>query len=610
MKKRFLYVVLLLFLTAAVQAQAPQQQQMKPEEVQRALDLVQSPQPVPDKYKAGFEAITAKDMLAVLAYLSSDWMEGRETGTRGYAMAADYAVSLFKLWGIKPGGDQPRAAMGRFMRTAQTAPAAPPERSYLQEFSLKEITDVRSSLTVEVKKGETLGVKTFEAGVDFMNMGRSTMNLSGPVVFIGYGIKEPSIGWDEFKGLNVKGKVVLVLSEAPGKDDPKSPFQQKKELKDKYFPAGPAMPMPPAFVRQAGGGRFNKLAEIAKLGPSVILVVQNTGKDSDVYNALSMVRQPSDDRPIVNRPRRRLTIPGAGPSEFESAAPTINITREIANTILGTSGQTIDDLKKKIESTYKPASCDLAGVKVTVESTAKVALVRTMNVIGYIEGSDPKLKDEVFVVGGHFDHLGRWQDYIYNGSDDNGSGSVGVMFIARALAMNPVKPKRTVVFCLWTGEEEGLLGSRYYTQNPAFPIAKTVGYLNYDMISRAFDQQTISRYTRQLTVPGAEELTKKIRAPEFVTVNLTKGTGFYELQKEMNKYVGLDLFMREAEVGVGGGGSDHSSFASVKVPYVYYMTAMHPDYHQTSDSVEKASGDLLAKVTRLGFLTVFAYADK
>jgi len=309
-----------------------------------------------------------------------------------------------------------------------------------------------------------------------------------------------------------------------------------------------------------------------------------------------------------------MLIPGAGDLMAGmmggGRVPTITITREIANLILENTGKTIDELKKIIETTYKPASRDLPGARVTINSTAKVQLVRAKNIIGYIEGSDPKLKDEYFVVGAHFDHLGRWEDYIFNGSDDNGSGSVGVMAIARAIALNPVKPKRSIVFCLWTGEEKGLLGSRYYVQNPTFPLEKTVGYLNYDMISRPFDEQTIARYSKMLGVQGVEDLVKQIRPAYFVTVNATKDSGFYELQTEMNKYVGLDLFIREPELGEGSGGSDHSSFASVKKPYVYYMTAMHPDYHQTSDSPDKASGELLSRVIKLGYLTVFAYADK
>jgi Zn-dependent M28 family amino/carboxypeptidase len=325
-----------------------------------------------------------------------------------------------------------------------------------------------------------------------------------------------------------------------------------------------------------------------------------------------MVRRPSDDRPIVNQPRRRLSLAGVpgGMGGGRGGVSATTITREMADFLLEGTGQTIEGLKAKIGSTMKPASFDVAGAKMTIATTADVKLVRCKNVIGVIEGSDPKLKDEYFVVGGHYDHLGRWEDYIYNGADDNGSGSVGVLNIAKAIAASPVKPKRSVVFALWTGEEKGLLGSRYYAQNPVYPIAKTVGYLNYDMISRPYEAETLARTMRQYGVPGAEEIVKKVRAPWFVSVNLTEGTPFAEIAREMNRYVGLDLAFRFNAPGVGSGGSDHASFAAVKVPFIYYMAGMPPDYHQPSDSVEKVSGELIAKISQHGFLTVFAFADK
>ncbi|RPJ84786.1 MAG: M20/M25/M40 family metallo-hydrolase, partial [Acidobacteria bacterium] len=290
-------------------------------------------------------------------------------------------------------------------------------------------------------------------------------------------------------------------------------------------------------------------------------------------------------------------------------AATVTVTREIANAILEGTGQTVDDLKAAIEKNLKPVSKDIAGAKVTLTTTSKSSLVRCKNVLGMIEGSDPKLKDEYFVIGAHFDHNGRWEDYIWNGADDNGSGSIGVVAIAKAMASNPVKPKRTIIFALWTGEERGLLGSRYYVRNPTFPIERTVGYLNYDMISRAFDAATLERSIRQYNVPGTEAIAKKIRGNRYATVNLTAGTEFAALTREMNKYVGLDLALRENPLGVGSGGSDHASFASVKIPFVYYMAAMTGDYHQPSDSVEKVDADLFTKIVQMGYLTSFAYAD-
>jgi Zn-dependent M28 family amino/carboxypeptidase len=608
--KRHVWMIALLFfaLIFSLQAQAPQQQQMKLEDVQKALSLVDKAQPVPDKYKAGFEAITAKDSIAMLTFISSDLLEGRETGTRGYQLGAEYAASLMKMWGLKPAGEMPSFGGGRGMRGGG-APAAPAERTYFQEFGLRAVTDSQSTVTIDINKSGALKSRTFQSGTDFQaGFGGADGTISAPVVFVGYGISEPSIQWDELKGLNLKGKIVLMLSEAPGRDDPKSPFNLKKELKDKYFPAGGGNMM---MMPRGGQGRFNKATEIAKLGAAAVIQIQANGKDFDVFKALSAPRRINDAAPIIDKPRVRMSIPGdTQPAMGQGGAPTLNFTREMANFLLEATGKTIDELKNQIDSTYKPASMDIPGAKVTSVTTSKTALARGINVLGMIEGSDPSLKSEYFVVGGHYDHLGKWGDYVYNGADDNGSGSVGVLNIAKAIAANPVKPKRTIIFALWTGEEEGLLGSRYYTANPIWPMDKTVGYLNYDMISRPYDETTIARVKTRYGVPGAEDLVKQIRTPWFVTLNLTEGTDYADIAREMNKYVGLDFALQGNALGVGSGGSDHASFAGVKKPFVYYMAAMTADYHQTSDSVEKVSGELLAKISQHGYLTIFAIADK
>jgi hypothetical protein len=615
MKKNVWTVVLVFALIIGLRAQGPPaQQQMKLEDVQKALSLVDKPQPAPDKFKAGLEAITANDTLAMLTYIASDLLEGRETGTTGYALGAEYAASLFKMWGIKPAGDMPMMQMRFRMGGRGQAPEQPRERTYFQDFAMRETTDAQTDITIEVNKGGAVKSRTFQGGLDFGGgfggMGGGDQGtLTAPVVFAGYGISEPSVGFDELKGLNLKGKIVLVLTDAPGRDNPLAPLQKTKELKDKYFPARPQGDM--MMMMRGGPQRFNKLTEIAKLGPAAIIQVSSTGNDAAVFNALSLVRKPSDERPIINKPRRRLSLAGVAGGEMGGRGPSATtITQEMANLLLEGTGQTIDDLKKKIDSTNKPASMDIPGAKMTIATTAKVSLVRGTNVIGVIEGSDPKLKDEYFVVGAHYDHLGAWDGYVWNGADDNGSGSVGVLNIAKAMAASPVKPKRSIVFALWTGEEEGLLGSRYYAFNPEFPIEKTVGYLNYDMISRPYDDETLARTMRMYNVAGAEEIVKKVRAPWFVSVNLTEGTPFADIAREMNQYVGLDLAFRFNALGVGSGGSDQASFAAVKVPFIYYMAAMTSDYHQPSDSVEKVSGELIAKISQHGFLTVYAFADK
>ncbi len=613
--KRFVVPVLsLVFFVLALGAQVPYQrtqqpQPPKPEDVQKNLVLVEKPQTVPDTIKTGFETITAKDALAMLTYLSSDLMEGRETATRGYQLASEYAASLFALWKLKPAGDTPGMGgmfrMGVFGGGRRSQPQAAPEKGYLQEMALKEVTDSATDVSVEIKTGGLTRTRAFRSGVDYMGMYASADSLSAPVVFAGYGIVEKDIAWDDFKNLDVKGKIVMVLTDAPGKDNPNSPFNQKKELKDKYFPAGPAM-----FMRRMGG--FNKTQEIGKLGAVAILQVQSTLKDSDMFKNLAGPRRVDDEKPIINEPRRQMSLPGVSQRMPWEGSPVITITHEMADAILQGVGQKVEDLKLKIDTTLKPASLELPGTRLNIATTSKTALVRSANVVGYIEGSDPKLKDEVVVVGAHLDHLGKRGDYIYNGADDNGSGSVGVMTLARAFAENPAKPKRTVVFALWTGEEEGLLGSRYYVMNPPFPMDKTVAYLNMDMISRPYTEENLNMMARMMNIPTDGEAFKKVKVANFLPVSFSAGAGIAEVIRNADQYVGLDLYLRESGGGMdrGMGGSDHSSFASAKVPWVFVITSMHEDYHQTSDSVDKVNGDMMAKIARLIYLSAYAVADK
>lgn len=609
MSRKFkLFILAVCLLVFALNAQTPQPApSQKPEDVTKNLVLVEKTQPVPGKMKAGFESISARDSLIMLNYIASDLMEGRETTTRGYQLAAEYAASLFSLWKLKPGGDKPEMRAGAmFQRRPADTPPQPAERSYLQEFVMREVTDVNTSVTLEVRSGPQRKTKNFLSGVDFMSMFSGAESVEAPVVFAGYGIIEKKVNWDDFKNLDIKGKIVLILSEAPGKDNPESPFQKDKELKEKYFPAAPVLP----FARRGVG--FNKTREIAKLGAAAILQVQNTVSDSEMLKGMGSPRPVSDERPIINRPRRRLLLPGSQAQMPWESSPVITITREMADAILENSGQKIDDLKKKIDTTLKPASMELVGTKLTIATTSTSNLVRCRNVIAYVEGSDPALKDEVVVIGAHLDHLGKWGDYVFNGADDNGSGSVGVLSLARAFVLNPEKPKRTVVFCLWTGEESGLLGSRYYVKNPAFPLDKTVAYLNLDMISRPYDERGLPRMARMMNIPVEHEIFKKIRPANFLPVSFSAGAGLAEVLKSADQAIGLDLYLRESGETMerGMGGSDHASFASAKIPWVFCITNMHDDYHQTSDSAEKVSGEMIEKVSRLVYLTAYALADK
>src|SRR5512135_418120 len=183
MKKPALAVLLIAFLALSMGAQAPQQQpQPKPEDLAKNLILVEKAQSIPDSMKTGFDAITAKTSIAMLSYLASDLLEGRETGTRGYQLAADYAASLFALWKVKPAGDLPPRSFGRRMMAAAAQPAAPPEKTYLHDFALQETVESSSQMAYEVRKGESVKTHPFLPGADYSSMFSTGESLKAPVV--------------------------------------------------------------------------------------------------------------------------------------------------------------------------------------------------------------------------------------------------------------------------------------------------------------------------------------------------------------------------------------------------------------------------------------------
>jgi Zn-dependent M28 family amino/carboxypeptidase len=338
-------------------------------------------------------------------------------------------------------------------------------------------------------------------------------------------------------------------------------------------------------------------------------MVENSPKKAlDIPKRTLNSRKVNDERPVIPGERRRMSL-------FQSSIklpwvnlPTVRVTGDMADVILGFADQRVEDLKAKIEKNYQPNSFSLPGVFFKVESTVEEKLVRSRNVLGYIEGSDPELKDEVVVIGAHLDHLGKRGDYIFNGADDNGSGSAGVMEIAQAFALNPVKPKRSVLFALWTGEEKGLLGSRYYVVSPFFPIEKTVAYINLDMISREWKKDRLKMMARRFGVAFDEKMLKAVDTSKFMSLSMSMSDDIFKTLKENNKYAGMHLHLRKSKSGMGG--SDHAPFAFKKVPWLFFMAAMTEDYHQPSDSIEKVSPGLMEKCSRLCWLTAFSLANK
>ncbi len=604
MKKIALSALILVFLSLglSVSAQAPAPA-AKPDNRAKNLDLVEKTAPVPETFKTGFDTISAKDSLTMLTFIASDLLEGRETGTRGFQTAAEYAASVFGLAKLKPIGDMPMRSfsMAQMLSGSQT-PQKPLENTYFQEFPLVETTETSTALSLEIRLGGSVRTHTFRPVVDYQGLAALGDTLSGPVVFVGYGIGEKGAGFDEFKGIDVKGKVVMLIAGVPD--------FLSKDVKAKY----PMPGMSPTAQAESGPAvkPVDRIEDLHRRGAAAVLVIRGGGRDVDRWRSLMPPKSVNDESPIIRKPYHRVSLPGEIEDTPWSRAAVVGIAPGTADRILEPAGMKLDDMKKKIEASKKPASIDVPGAFVTLTSTLKTTTIRGINVVGVLEGSDPTLRGEAVVIGAHLDHTGKWEDYIFNGADDNGSGSVGVLNLARAFAANPQKPKRTLVFCLWCGEEEGLLGSKYFVTNPPSLLkAKMVAYLNFDMMSRPYDEKSIAFAGRMMNFPYSPDFIKRIKVANFVPVSFPDGAAFGETIRAANQYVGLDVYVRETKrTDVGFGDSDHTSFHQGKIPWVWPFTAVTENLHQPSDSVDKVSGELMEKVSKLMYAIAWITAEK
>lgn len=562
------------------------------------FSIVTEVQAVPAHLKAGFESITGKDAGKFLQFLSADSLEGRETASKGYEVAAEFVGVMFGLWGIQPAGDFPVKKPGpeNFFSQPNGSKEEKKERGYFQEMEIRELLKGDSQIVVEVKKGSQLKSQKFNPEIDYEFHSSTADTLSAPVVFVGYGIVEKGINYDEYGKLDVAGKIVMMFTGVPGKDNPKSPFN-KEDLKKKYTP-------PQRRMRHSVSPQIKTAQD--KGAAAIILVESSTDEKPDVPKEKLNSRLINDEQAIYPEERRRMSLV-QGPANPWESLPTIRVSRAMANDILGYADQKVEKLLAEIEKDLKPHSFVLPGVSMEIKSRVEEQLVKCRNVLGYIEGSDPELKKEVVVIGAHMDHLGKRGDYIFNGADDNGSGSVAVMAVARAFAVNPVKPKRSVLFALWTGEEKGLLGSRYYTMHPFFPLQKTVAYINLDMVSREWSREKLEMMLKRFEVEIPEGLSKNIDLSKFMSIQHGPVPKVREALQESNAFVGMHVIFRES--AQGSGGSDHASFSTQKTPWAAFFGAMTDDYHHASDSIEKVNLNMIEQSARLTWLAAFYLAD-
>jgi Zn-dependent M28 family amino/carboxypeptidase len=266
--------------------------------------------------------------------------------------------------------------------------------------------------------------------------------------------------------------------------------------------------------------------------------------------------------------------------------PVVHVGEDVITDLFG-SVDSLRNLQAAIDRGVKPVSFAIAGAEAFVQTSTEIKDMSADNVVGYLEGWDPVLKNEVIVVGAHYDHVGfrkeheEGEDYIYNGADDNASGTSAMMAIAAGFGAMNERPRRSVLFIAFAGEEKGLFGSEFYVRHPLFPLEKTVAMFNLDMVGRNSEDS--------LLIIGAEW------SPDLVRINA-----------EENRRIGFVLVNYE----LNGAGSDHMTFLKKHIPILYYFSGMHADVHKVSDNPELINTRKAARISRLAFLTLWRIANE
>jgi len=522
--------------------------------------------------KEAMKTITKENIEAQLGFLASDYTEGRETATRGLKLAAEYIASLYQIWGIQPAGDK---YWGRENGKRVE------KRSYFQNIDLIEFSpiDEETYITVsstnefqKLKRTKKYNFKTdFNLSNEYFGFSENEV-VTTPIVFAGYGIFDESSNFDEYSGIDVRDKIVVIFDGVPEAED-------LKGLRQRY---GGLMGIIAKLMTAQDKGAAALLIMNPPLGDLPSPALEWAANNNPHHPQRARVYEGDEPFP----PFRAMKITDKSMFDF---LPSFKISNRMVEDLFSEAGFCIKEAQKRINKTGKPASRVLENIMITLKTAVKTKIMKTQNVLGYIEGSDPYLKEELIVIGGHYDHMGKYNGMIFNGADDDASGTVGAMEIAHAFSQAKIRPRRSVLFASWTGEEKGLLGSYYFTNHPFKPLDKIVLNINMDMIGRVPKDQKGEKIRANCALPQQVEELK-----EFV--------------KGHNELIGLNLRVMARNMVFEG--SDHLPFVQKKIPVIYYSAGNNTDYHQPSDSIEKINFDAMEKIVRLAFLNAWEAAHR
>ena len=511
------------------------------------------------------DSITQADLRADLFFLAGDAMRGRLTDTNENRVTVDYIRSRFERAGLKP------AAGNSLFHTYNLMTATLGQDNGL------------SVVTAFTPTGAVSASQTFTSGQEFYPQRFSASGtVTARVVFAGFGISAPRWSHDDYKS-DVRGNIVMVLDHEPGERDPNSPFEG-------VVTAEPAAAWRKALAAQEKGA----------VGILFVRDVHNHPEATDFEQAARNFWPATPAR-----------IPSYTLAAWADRIriPAVQISPALAAQLIAATQPPLEELARRAETAGGIAALPL-GKEITLRTSVNRHAVVDRNVLGLLEGSDPKLKDEWVLVTAHFDHDGVNGAQILNGADDNGSGTVALLEIADAYALaaqQGQRPRRSVLFCAWNSEERGLLGAWAYTEHPPAPLASIAGVLNMDMIGRNEEVQVGggNRFNG-LDVQTAESNANAVnmmgyaRAPELAAVVDAANAG-----------IGLDIKKRyDNNTSNLVRRSDQWPFLQRGVPALGFMTGLHPDYHTTYDRPEKINYAKMEKIARLIYQASWNLANK
>jgi hypothetical protein len=538
--------------------------------------LAQNPAAVPAQVRPGFATITQPELREDLTYIASDQLAGRLSLQPGDELAIQWVAAAFAKAGLQP-----------IVKDAAGKP------SYLQPFTLVEFRPDRAAFTLTLNHAGTSQVFRAPQAVGAY---KQALDLTAPVVFAGFGITAPELHYDDYAGLDVKGKIVLLFDHEPQEDDPHSIFNGTGNTR--YATA-----------------RVKVMNAQAHGAVAVLLVAEPNRKH--LTNAERAGRIGSSAAPTRVAP-----IPIQAIQDDEVHVPSVTIVDAVALQLFSSSGVTPSAAQTVIDRDLKPQSRALPDTTVSLHmrNTSERTGV-TDNVVGLLPGSDPRLAPETILFSAHHDHDGsspcrdpehppvstppdpRPCPQIWHGADDNGSGTVGVVALARAFAANPVKPKRSILFVVFASEERGLLGAYWMAAHPLRPLATTRAQINFDMIGR--DEAASPQTDGLIQIPA--DTTNRLNL-----IGALYSPDYDRTVKQENKAIGLtldDRFDHESALNVFFR-SDQFPFVLHNIPAFWWFTGFHPDYHHTTDTVDKIDFPKMQKILQLAYLTGFRFADE